>query len=470
MKKALSAVLFGFVVVLLLVVVAPIYGGKKAKIALDQLIAHVNATAPGSADWHSYEQGWFSSEGVLYVDLAAYLDMPAAANAETLIVPLQLELSHGPVIISDGLTLGWFEGRWYLNSEHEAWVKDKVQVEGKGPFFTSSFKMALSGVVAFREQTLPFSVAANDSLFSMTGYHGQGTYRPYGALIYHGSFTKASLLSHDGNILVEGADVGLISHLDERRGTFAVPGEAALSLDRVVVTRDDNPIFTLDDLELATSFVVAKEKPEVGDVGMRLEFGRSEFLGDTVNDGALEISLHRMSLSFYEKYMTLVQDVEDGESDASSLQGLQILALVNQELLPFGPELQLKKMQFATKEGQFSMNGHLRVLEDAAKGQANPFSVFKKIDAQLNILVDKPLAFRLAEQRAAKEIDEESFAGGAAFDEKDREAAIQSRAATQIEALLGQGFIVDKGEQFQTRFSFEKGVAVINGKAIPLPF
>lgn len=467
MKKAVSAILFVFVVVLLL---APVYGGKKAHVALEGLVAHINATAPGSAVWGHYEQGWFTSEAVLHLDMTAYFGVPALVTEEPLVVPLQLELSHGPVILNNGLTLGWFSGRWYLDDEHEAWVEGNVQTEGEGPFFVSHFEMALTGTVEFREQTLPFAIAANNSLFSMAGYQGRGTYRPYGALTYRGGFTKASTLADDGNFLIEGAEVDLVSHLDQRRGAFAVPGRATFGIERMAMVRNDNLVFGLDDFELATSFTIEQEKPEVGDVSMQLAFGRVEFLGDIVTDGAAEVALNRMSLAFYNKYMKLMQDTNDGEGSASSLQALQVLALVNQELLPFGPELLLKQVRFSTQEGQFLMDGYLRVPEDAVKGQANPFAIVRHIDARLNVLVDKPLAFKLAQWSAANNIDEQFFDNGKAPNQEDRDAAIQSQATAQIETLLGQGFIVDKGEQFEAQLSFEKGAAVINGQTVPLPF
>lgn len=116
------------------------------------------------------------------------------------------------------------------------------------------------------------------------------------------------------------------------------------------------------------------------------------------------------------------------------------------------------------------MDGYLRVPEDAVKGQANPFAIVRHIDARLNVLVDKPLAFKLAQWSAANNIDEQFFDNGKAPNQEDRDAAIQSQATAQIEALLGQGFIVDKGEQFEAQLSFEKGAAVINGQTVPLPF
>lgn len=452
-------------VVIALLLLLPIYGGKKAQFTLDELVEHMNATAPGSANWASYDYGWFSSEAVLHMDVAAYFGL---LSEEPLIFPLQLDLSHGPIIVDRGIGAAWFEGRWYLDSQHEAWIEENLQVEGEGPFFTSHFKMALSGVVTFHEQTLPFSLIAHDRLLSVRDYEGQGTYRPYGALTYKGGFAKASLLADGRQFLLEGADVALTSHLNDRQGPFAVPGDANLRVHKVRVLDERDAVFALDDIELATSFAIDREEPEMGAVNILTSFRRAEMLGEAISDGIAEVSLRRMSLAFYNAYMQLLQDAKS--ENGVPLQSMQVLTLANQTLLPLGPELLVPRVSFSAPEGQFMMNGHIRVREHDATGQIDLFALIALIDAEVHVAVDKPLAYKLVQQRAANSVDEEAFTGGDILNKQERDAAMKDRAETHIDELLSQGFIKDEGGQFITHLKFVNGVALVNDQALPLPF
>lgn len=464
MKKVIVAVVCVFLAVLLL---APVYGGKKAQTTLNDLVTHINLAAPNSAEWASYEQGWFTSEAVLKINLSTYMGLAPATDEGALIIPLQLDLHHGPFIIDDGLTSGWFKGRWYLDDEHEAWVAENIQVEGDGPFFISTFTMALTGVVMFYEQTLPFSIATKAGVFSMDGYAGHGVYRPYGALNYQGGFASASILSGEGNILLEGAEVELTSELHKKVGAFAVPGEANFKLQKIAMINESNSVFVLEDLAFSSAFAITQKQPAAGDVRMKMALGRAEVLGETITDAVVDIALLRMSVAFYNQYM---QQMQTTNAENPKLMGLQLLSLVNKELLPLGPELLIKQVGFSAPEGQLLISGHLRIPEGATQGQASPLVLVDQIEAQLSVLVDKPLAFKLAEQSAAQNIDEEMFASGNVLNQAERDATIKDRAAMQVDMLLLQGFIADKGDKFETHVSFEKGVAVINEQTIPLPF
>lgn len=465
MKKVIVALVM---VVLAILLLSPLYGGKKAQSSLDDLVAHVNATAPGSAEWASYDQGWFTSNAVLLVNLSAYLGLPETTDEAAILVPLQLDLHHGPIVMDENLELGWFKGRWYLDDEHEAWVKEHIQVEGEGPFFVSTFKMAMTGVVAFKEETLPFSVTTEDGLFSVEGYAGEGVYRPFGTLSYQGGFASARLLTDDGNIVFEGAEVAVISDLHERYGQFAVPGEASFSLQKVAMVEGEDTVVALRDLSFFSSFVITQQDPAASDVSFKISLGDAELMGETISDAVVEVALQRMSVAFYNQYMQQLQAAHEGGN--ASLLGMQLLSLVNKELLPLGPELQLKEIGFSAPEGQLLISGYLRVPEEATPQQANPFALVGKIKAQLDILVDKPLAYKLAEQSMANSVDEETFASGVELSKEAREATIKDRAATQLDMLLLQGFLVDKGDKFATQMSFQDGVAVVNEQTIPLPF
>lgn len=462
MKKIIVVVVCVFLAVLLL---APVYGGKKAQGTLTDLVAHINRSASNSAEWASYDQGWFASEAVLKINLSTYMGLPEVDGEDALIIPLQLDLHHGPVIIDGGFELGWFSGRWYLDDEHEAWLAENIQVEGEGPFFISTFAMALTGIITFYEQTLPFSLATNGGVFSIDGYAGQGLYRPFGALTYQGGFASASILSGDGNMLFEGFEVDVISELHDRVGAFAVPGEARFNLQKVAMINDNDSTFVIEDLAFSSAFAITQRDPDAGDVSMKVALGYANVLGETITDAVADIVLQRMSLTFYNQYMQHMQTTSNPQ-----LLGLQLLSLANKELLPLGPELVIKQMGFSAPEGQLLINGHVRIPEGVIQNQASPLTLINHIEAKLTIWVDKPLAYKLAEQSAAKNVDEEVFASGDVLGKAERDATIKDRAAMQLDMLLLQNFIVDKGDQFETHMSLANGEAVINQQTLPLPF
>jgi uncharacterized protein YdgA (DUF945 family) len=460
--KKIIAVLALLVVILILAV--PIIGGNKARIMMDNAVAQMNAEAPDSAAWQTYEQGWFTSKAVLKMNLSKFLGETATATDSPLIIPLQITLYHGPIVVDGRPEIAWFRGRVHLDAEHEAWIANTVAVKGSGPFFTSTFSVGLTGEVTTHEESLPFTLTNGDQVIQVDGYKGSGQYRPFGVATYRGGFASVEVTQGSEVTRIDGAELAFTSQIHNRQGAYVVPGDATLVLKKLAMSAGDSTLFAADNLTLISYLALVEGKP-AANIGIKLTLGRGEVMGEVLTDVTTDIALQQLSLTFYEKYMQMLQ----ASSDAT-VSGMELLTLVNQDLLPLGPEIAIKHVGFTAPEGKLTANGYVRIAENAAPNPSNPFAALSLLDAQFNLVADKPLLHKLLERSTANKVDEENFASGTNPTPDEREAMIKDRTAMQLDMLLLQGYLSDKGETFETKMSYQKGAAVINDKTIPLPF
>lgn len=467
MKKVLLAVVG---IILVALAVMPFVAGQKTQQSLDSWVAQMNEMGSYDFSWEKYHKGWLNTEAVLKVGLK----LPASVDGEMgelndWTIPLQLSLHHGPILWRDGLKPGWFSGEFYLSSEHQDWVDQNLSVEGNGPFFVSKVVMDLAGNTTIHDRSLPFKVSKNDTQFELAGYQGEGTIARSGLLQYGGTLSSITVSGVDGNLQMEDVKFDMDSDFGGKVGRYALPGSAKLSVASMNFATEAGQAFLLRDGNFSSDMVFNTEKT-LGDMRMVMAFAEVNVFEEKVENAKFDFSFNNLSLSFFNKYMELVQQIVDGGGQANPMLSMQMMGLVSSDLLPAGPEISVHQLGFKTPEGALDFNGSVAVSPEAAKDMSNPMAILSHLTVNASLNADKPLVFRLVRQNTLKDLNQAQFDGGNQMTEEEKQSLADNQTQMQIDMLTIQGMLVDKGEQYQSVFEFKDGKAVLNGQPLPLPF
>jgi uncharacterized protein YdgA (DUF945 family) len=466
MKKVLLAVI-GIVVVALAVL--PFVAGQNTQQSLDTWVAQMNQLGGYDFSWEKYQKGWLKTEAILKVGLKLPASLDGVDELRNWTIPLHLSLNHGPILWRDGLKPGWFSGEAYLSREHQDWVNQNLSVEGDGPFFVSKVTMDLAGNTTIRDRSLPFKVSKDADQLEIAGYQGEGTIVRGGLLQYSGVLDSMAVSSDGGNLQMKNMKFHMSSDFGGKVGQYALPGSAEFTVASMEAATGAGQAFMMRDATVSSDLSFNAEKT-MGDMRMVMAFAELNVLEEKVENAKFDFSFNNLSLTFLNKYMELVQQMADGGEEQASMLAMQMMGLVSSDLLPAGPQVNIRQLGFKTPEGALDFNGSIAVSPEAAKDASNPMAILSHLTVNAALNADKPLAFRLVRQNTLKDLNAAQFEGGNQMTEDEKQALADNQAHLQLDMLTAQGMLVDKGEQYQAQFEFKDGAAVLNGQPMPLPF
>ncbi len=483
MKKLIATLA---VVVLVLILAGPFAAGFKTQQAMDNLVAYLNDQPGYSAQWTGYDRGWFGSRG----QLAVALQLPTADNSDALpVLPLDFDISHGPVMLRDGLHLGWSAGTIVLGDEVEGWLRDKLSIAGEGPFCQSDFRMSLLGAISFEDHcqvasiqldSEPAVAAGTDDepgsdstapgdaqTLHLESYRGGGTYDRNGKLTYAGTLPGARLESAAGGTMEIG-EFTLRTELDLGGfySKFFVPGQAHFALASISGKTAEGDEVNLTDLQIS-SVSSFHEENTLSDVEVEMSLASFVGLGENLADARLVLSFNRVRVEFWEKYSDLMQQMAASDDTASA--GFDLLGLVMSDLVPSGPGVQVKDFGFTTDDGSLNLSAEVNISPDAAQS-ADPMGLIRFLQVDVNADVSKALAQTLMEQSTRNEIQTQLFDSGEPWTDAELEAQVKDQAAVKLNMLVVQGMLKDDGDDYRIDFNYRDGNATLNGEAMPLPF
>jgi uncharacterized protein YdgA (DUF945 family) len=465
MKKIL-----GIVLGLLVCVLSGIhwYAGYKAQKSLTGWLEQINQPGGYHLEFESYKRGWLTSEGVLKIGLA----LPQSPAVDSLPwlkdwqLPLAFKLSHGPIYWFDGFELGWFKGRFFLSSEHQAWVQQNLITQGNGQFFESEIAMDLAGDTHIRDTSQPFSVARDDATFKLAGYSGRGEFSRLGLLDYTGQLTEIEVVTADkSRHKIEGLEFSLKSDFSARVGLYVTPGGGEFTLKSITSNPKDGSPFVLENASVHSDFVLSEDK-KVGKFKLEMGFANADWFGEKVKDARLDMAFENLGVEFINQFVTLTQDTNDTEQLA--MMGGALLGLVNQHLLPNGPEFVISNFGFSTYEGALNLSGRIKIAPTQIG--ANPLEILPHITLDGTLLTDKPLAFRLLRQTTLTELNKMQFEGGEQMTDTEKQALADNQTQMKLDMLMIQGMLREKNGKYEVNVQFKDSKATINDKPFPLPF
>ncbi len=490
MKKVIATLA---VVILVVILAGPFAAGVKTQQAMDSFVTYVNDQPGYTASWTEYDRGWFGSRGRMTVSV----QLPSADSGEELPeLPLEFDISHGPVILREGLQFGWSAGTVVLGGEVDGWLRDRLSLAGNEPFCQSDFRMSLLGTVGFQDKCQAGAVRLNSELPGAAGagsetgsdtagiesaratsddaqtlylesYRGGGTYDRNGKFTYAGALPGARLESATGGTMEVG-EVTLGTELDFGRlySKFIVPGHANFAVASISGKTAEGEEVRLTGLQFNT-VTTFHEEDTLSDVEVEMSLASFSGLGENLSDARAVLSFNRVRVEFWEKYSDLMQQMAGSEDTASV--GFELLGLVMSDLVPSGPGIEIKDLRFTTDDGSLNLTARANLSPDAAQS-ADPMGLIRFLQVDVNALVGKALAQSLMEQTTRSEIQGQLFESGEPWTDADLDAQVKDQAAVKLNMLVVQGMLKEDGDNYRIDFSFRDGNALLNGEAMPLPF
>ena len=471
-----------FVVLLVVVVLAfvmPFYAGFKAKQELDQVVVLLNSNPGYEAEWSYYEKSWLATEAVLRIALNAGVDGDSGA-ARIIDIEVNIAIEHGPILPSTPVSLGWFAYNLKLSEQPSHYLSQYLTTKEGGDLFYSDGYMTLAGIVHVNNQVAPFTAESDGVKANFDGYIGAGTLEPSGLFRYAGEAEGLTLIIDDlgerAEITLSASSLALESDYGRLvKGTNMMPSKVTYKLPKVSMLADGS-LSEFNDIAVNAEATLP-EGAGIIDFVMGLKVANGYLDDEKINNLELVFSYDRISLQFIQGYMKMMEDSlanPDRMPDFTAYFTDEVIA----EALGYQPGFSVKTLAFELVDGTFKTDMTLRIdtMDDvnSALIAANPMVLLQNILLDLNVLVDKPLAERLAKTQTlgaveARIIEEQEAGAVGTYTEEQVQEMVSQEAVMMLEMLIMQGLIVDEKDSYKSTVKLEKGETVINGSPMPIP-
>jgi|GEM_PF-5119896 len=467
MKKLLGLIV---AIALAFFLVTPFVLGVQAEKKIQALISHLNAYPSYKAEIDTFEKGWFSSQVNLRVGLALPEDIFADADMDvnSMMLTGVIDLHHGPLLLNEGLQLGWYH--WHLTLNH-------TEAEG---IFEQHGQVVLNGQTRFYDQLPAFGypLAEENLQLQVSDYRGEGEINRQGLLRYRGSLPWLTLESDNDNARVDDIRVevdGNLARLDPE--LLLYPGEFVLRLGRIEANLEDDTAintFRLQDLEVETAVTIPPEATQLSiNVQTRLQSLEADewFLRNLQS----ELAFDNISMDFYRAYhrahaaLYESMNINDQNTFSTWDYGQFITPEVLRSLVEKGPSVRLENLSAQLPQGEFAGQVGIHIKADTPPPtQLNDFFwMIGAIQAQMQLQADHSLADYYAQRWA-----EPGIRRAASINVDLTEAEVQQQIAEQAQTFLAslseEGWIVSAGNTWRSQLAYNSGEFTVNGQPMPL--
>ncbi len=447
MKKVVTAT--ASAVILAGVFAAPGIVGTYTKNRLDSLIDSLQ-TPEIQLSWESYKKGWFGAEAVLNTRMT----IEVAADAEPVVLNVQSKVSitHGPVILNDGIQLGW--AGWNSEIINTEELGASLGLSGQSVYRMDGH-VNLLGTIKFSESIPALAFSNHEFKVEFNGYQSQGSLDG-NHLDYRGRVE--SLTAEHIDIPVPASLTGLTVSVNGAlpEGNELLPGDYSMTVDDLKI----GDLFVADGLEIFASTEL-NEQASAADLTIRYSANRLQTPQTLLTDTELELSINNYSIAFNRAYTKALEELFYKHGDMA-LVGLEAPAIFEQhldKLLASKPEIEVTKATFTLPEGTFSSRVNLKLANyDVSDVQLNsPVFLLENLNIDAYAEADKMLAEKMAAQVATGQMVDTV-----------PEAIAQNMGDLMIEMLTAEKMIILQNDKYTANLSMTNGVTTANGQPLPL--
>ena len=428
----------------------------------------------------NYERSWFSSQARLNIRLGEdYLALmeaqlpargadPAAEMIRNFSVPVIVDISHGPLILKDGLALGTSQIKAYVDPEWESaqlvqqllGVPYLFEFRGRGGFGTG---------FRFEGEIPPFDNAFDDISYEFSGLDFSGVIHDRDTA-FEAQIESASLQSPAQSLLLEQA--AFDGDYDYREGMVTL-SNGAVSIGSLAASNPllgAAPIFSLE--ELSGEFTIS-DSDDTTHVDTQIIYriaNLAAFDAFSISDAALGITLQHIDATAVLDLQNLISALPSG---ADQEQMLAIMMPIFDRIVAGNPTVSFDPVQFSMPEGSLTAAANFSIDPAALpSGQIadlmNPLFAMLAVNADLDLSVSKALVQALGPLVVGPQPGTQTGPDGEPMPPEQIAAMADAQLGLMLTALAAQGLIVDDGETYSTSIQFANGAATANGQPIPL--
>ena len=422
-----------------------------------------------------YDRGWFSSTAAIELGIdPAYAEQIGAAGGDApppeltdALLPIVVDVAHGPIAVGDGVHLGWSSFVARLDPEHAgaAALLERLEI----PYlFEFRGRTSFTGTLDFDADMPPIETSDPSRSIEFSGATLDGS---LAGRDLSWELTPSSLQVAEGGGRFVAQGIGGGGDLEIRSHYLAI-GTARLNVAGIQATGPfGEPLAEVANLEMRGGWEL--------DPSGELLTGTVTYAVDSLAaaevelaDAALGMRVANLDAAAMEAYYEAMQRAL-AASPADRAAALdEELAPVVEQVLARSPSLSIEPIRFLWQNEPFDGSVLLELDGAALPPPAlldvtNPAMLLGALRATANARMSKALAEDIAVQVISTQLAMMGGANGMPPDQVEYMAGAQ--AGLMLVTLVGQGYLVDDGESYATDLRFANGTLTINGNELPLP-
>jgi uncharacterized protein YdgA (DUF945 family) len=472
-KPALAAT--GAALVILLA--SPWVVGALAEQRITADVARLDTEGQLDASMIEYSRGWATSAAIVELRLPGGALDPAAlppdapadlvTAAEWLAGPIRLlvSISHGPVLLGNGLQLGVARSTVRLDPATPGYqaLIDELGIPYLFELRTTTGFDAQSGFV----NELPaFTLERPDLTMSFSGSTTTGSYDAAARrLVGQGDIAALHMNGADGSFDVERAAFSFDS---TRYNEVLRLGYGESTIGRISVDAPGGG-FAADDLQLRGDLTL-DDDGEHATLTMSYGVARiSDAAELDVSDVAMTATFRQIDVDALSAYYAGVQNA-GLQDDASAPLSLAVEDAVY-DLLAASPRLEFAPIQLNWSGEPFSAKLSINVdgasLPPRSNFTALMLATQGVLNADASIELTEPLAYAIASRGIEFQLRRANAQDSVFMADDEIAAVAQSQAVIALAALAAQGMLTRTSGGYTTTAQFNQGRLTINGNPIP---
>lgn len=423
----------------------------------------------------SYDRGWFSSTARVGVgidpdyarSLTALDDPNASGLAAAMIADATLtfvvDLDHGPIVLRNGFYAGL--SRFVARLDEESAVVNEIRTRFAMPYLVEiRGQLGFTGVFRYDADVPPVDFADESGEVFFSGLITDGTLRR-GNLVTSGRIDEISFDS----VGAAGQIRGISFNGDNNRvNAYLWTGPFEMLVDSVVFTNPllgAEPMLNISGLRLAGD----SQLDDSGELisGSVIYAADSFVAGQEFSLANAEISavVTNLSIDALETYYETMLSLDPNDP----LAALGALQTIGSQLFERNPTFALSPVRFEYNGEPFTAHIEVRT-SDAAQGSIdfmNPMMLASLLEVSADATASKTLAAELASMIVQGQLAA-AFAGEELPPGQDIAQIAQQQAEVMLTTFVGQGLIVEVGDNYTTTIEYANGEITVNGTPLPL--
>ena len=446
---------------------APGLVGSITEARVRERVAAIDASPTAAAELTSFERGWFRSTARIAIELAPNDLAQAAAAAGTPLgvfntLPIVVELAHGPVAVLGGAHFGW--SKMVVQPDLEApGVAELTQTVGVPHLFEFRARTSYLGAVQFDADAPPFELPIDEALLTFSGGTLAGTFAGR-RLVADAQAGSVDFTSPTGTFSVRGLQA---SADNELLSQYVMPGLASLQIEKISMAYPDqtaSPLFEATNLQVRSD-VDLDAASELLEMRINYDVDSLRAEDNEVTAASLALTVRNLDVAAVEAYSAAAGDAAAAGADPAAL--LAAIGPHVERALKAGPSLTLDPIRFRYNgepfDGRVELTSNPGRLPPAGTLTLdNPLLLLGLVNTKADVRLSKILAGQLATLGARMQL-----AGDPSIPPDQIDYMAEAQSGLMITLLVGQGVLVEDGENYRSAVEYTDGALTLNGSALP---
>lgn len=458
------AIIAAAVLVIMLLALPRVVGGiTEARVV--ERVAAIEANPQTAAELTAFDRGWFRSTARIELTFgpgavtgSSGADLPLGVF---ITLPIVVEFAHGPIAVLDGLHFGWSKFVARPDADVRG-IGELTERLGVPYLFEFRGQSSYSGELSFNGDAPPFELPLDEAHLTFSGAVLAGTFAPP-RLRAVGAISAVDFMSPTGTLSVRKVQLAADNELLSQ---YVMPGQASLSVESVVVTPRGGsaPLFEAANLRIASDAEL-DAAGELLEMHVTYDSDSVRLEGNELEDAAVGITARNVDVAAVEAYGAAAADAAAAGGDPAAIAAS--LGPHLERALRRGPSLTVDPLRFRYDGEPF--DGSAEVTTNTARLPAagtlyldNPLLLAGFVDAKADLRLSKALAAELAALAARAQLGADPTIP---LDQLEYMAEAQS--GLMIAMLVGQGVLLEQGDEYSSSIEYTDGVAKLNGNVLP---